>query len=93
MINLASNEYFKVISPKLLTAKIITLNFKEIRDGKPKAIMSYVKYARGLMARYIIQNRIQQVDDIKSFTEDGYKFNKSESTDTEWTFTRKSIKK
>ena len=89
LINLASNEYFKVIKKKNLEGTIITPAFKEARDGGFKMIGIYAKKARGLMSRYIIKNRIKNPEEIKSFCEEGYKFNKKLSTDTDWTFTRK----
>ena len=89
LINLASNEYFKVIQKKNLEGTIVTPAFKEARDGGFKMIGIYAKKARGLMSSYIIKNRIKNPEDIKEFNLDGYKFNKKLSTDTDWTFTRK----
>jgi len=89
LINLASNEYFKVIQKKNLKGTIITPAFKEARDGGYKMIGIYAKKARGLMSSYIIKNRISDPEDIQSFNLDGYKFNKKLSSDTGWTFTRK----
>jgi len=89
LINLASNEYFKVIKKKELNGTIITPAFKEARDGGFKMIGIYAKRARGLMSRYIIKNRIKDSEELKAFDLDGYKFNKKLSTDTDWTFTRK----
>jgi len=89
LINLASNEYFKVIQKKNLKGTIITPAFKEARDGGFKMIGIYAKKARGLMSNYIIKNRIKDPEEIKKFSLDGYKFNKKLSTDTDWTFTRK----
>ncbi len=89
LINLASNEYFKVIQKKNLNGTVITPAFKEARDDGFKIIGIYAKKARGLMSNYIIKNRIKDPQDIKSFSLDGYKFNKKLSTETDWTFTRK----
>jgi len=89
LINLASNEYFKVIQKKNLNGTIITPAFKEAKDGGYKMIGIYAKKARGLMSSYILKNRIKNPEDIKAFNMDGYKFNKKLSTDTNWTFTRK----
>lgn len=89
LINLASNEYFKVIQKKNIDGTIITPAFKEARDGGFKMIGIYAKKARGLMSRYIIKNRIKNPEEIKAFSLDGYKFNKNLSTATDWTFTRK----
>jgi len=89
LINLASNEYFKSVKPKELNAEIITPAFKEFKNGDYKMIGIYAKKARGLLSRYIIQNKLSDPEDIKLFNEDGYKFNKKLSKDTNWVFTRK----
>ncbi len=88
LINLASNEYFKVIKPKQLHANIITPAFKDNKNGEYKMIGIFAKKARGLMSRYIIQNRITSAEDIRSFDVDGYTFNPKMSDAKVWTFTR-----
>jgi len=88
LINLASNEYFKAIKPKLIKGEIITPVFKEIKGNEFKVITVYAKTARGLMSRFIIQNRIENPEDIKAFDTDGYIFNRELSTEKEWVFTR-----
>jgi len=90
LINLASNEYFKVVKPKVLQGEIITPSFKELKNGDYKMIGIYAKKARGLLSRYIIQNQLSDIKDIKSFNVDGYKFNKKLSSDNNWAFTRKT---
>ena len=90
LINLASNEYFKVINKKQLNAKIITPVFKDYKNGQYKIISFYAKKARGLMARYAAQNNIQDASELKQFDLDGYQFNPQESNDTEWLFLRKN---
>jgi len=89
LINLASNEYFKVVKPKELNGEIITPAFKELKNGDYKMIGIYAKKARGLLSRYIIQNQLSDIEDIKSFDVDGYSFNKKLSKDNNWVFTRK----
>lgn len=89
LINLASNEYFKSVRPKELNAEIITPAFKEFKNGDYKMIGIYAKKARGLLSRYIILNKLNDPEDIKSFSEDGYRFNKKLSKDNNWVFTRK----
>ena len=88
LINLASNEYSKVIKPKLIKGDIITPVFKEIKGNSFKVITVYAKTARGLMSRFIIKNRIENPEDIKAFDTDGYLFNQQLSTNKEWVFTR-----
>jgi len=89
LINLASNEYFKVVKPKVLEGEIITPAFKELKNGEYKMIGVYAKKARGLLSRYIIQNQLSDIEDIKSFDLEGYKFNKKVSKGNNWVFTRK----
>lgn len=89
LINLASNEYFKSVRPKELNAEIITPAFKEYKNGDYKMIGIYAKKARGLLSRYIIQNKLREPDDIKLFSEEGYRFNKKLSKENNWVFTRK----
>lgn len=88
IVNLASAEYYKVIKEKLLHTEVITPVFKEFKNGSYKVIMVYAKLARGLMTRYIIQNRISNKEDIKNFNVDGYVFSEALSNDKEWVFTR-----
>ncbi|MFQ3268899.1 MAG: cytoplasmic iron level regulating protein YaaA (DUF328/UPF0246 family) [Flavobacteriales bacterium] len=88
LLNLASNEYFKAVNKKTLRANLITPVFKDEKKGVLKVISFFAKKARGMMARYIIQNHITNVDEIKNFNLGGYAFNQSLSTDKEWVFTR-----
>lgn len=89
LINLASNEYFKSVKPKELNATIITPAFKEYKNGEYKMIGIYAKKARGLLSRYIIKNKLSDPEDLKSFNEEGYRFNKTLSKGNNWVFTRK----
>jgi len=74
LINLASDEYSKVIDKKIFKGNIITPIFKDNKNGVYKIISSYVKRARGSMARFIITNRISDIEELKRFDYDGYKF-------------------
>ncbi len=88
LINLASNEYFKSIDKKKLNAQIITPVFKDFKNGRYKMISFFAKKARGMMSRFILQNKLTKVEDLKHFEEDGYFFNDKLSTETSPTFTR-----
>lgn len=88
LINLASNEYFKSVKKKSLNAEIVTPVFKDEKNGQYKVISFFAKKARGMMAAYIIKNRIKKPEDIKSFDVAGYKFNAAASSETEWVFMR-----
>lgn len=88
LINLASNEYFKSVKPKQVAGRVITPQFKENKNGNYKILGVYAKRARGLMSRFIIQNRLETPDHIKDFTEDGYVFNPDLTQGDQWVFTR-----
>lgn len=88
LVNLASNEYFKAIDPKKLDAHIITIEFKETKNGQLKTIGLFAKYARGLMARYLIQNAIDTPEQLKDFNLEGYQFSCERSDDRVFVFTR-----
>lgn len=89
LINLASNEYFKSLQADAINAEIIVPVFKDYSKGKYKIISFFAKKARGLMSAYIIKNGLKDPEAIKAFNIDGYKFYKSESSDTNWVFQRK----
>ena len=88
VLNLASNEYFKSVDKKTLKARVITPVFKEVKAGVGKVIGFSAKRARGMMARYMIDNRLEKPEDLKSFDMDGYRYQKDQSNDNEWIFTR-----
>ena len=90
LINLASQEYFKAVKPKLLDANIITPIFKDWKNDRYKIISFYAKKARGMMASYIIKNRLQNPQGIKDFNEAGYSFNSELSNSKDFVFTRRS---
>ena len=88
ILNLASNEYFKAIDTKVIKNVVYSANFKQIKNGELKTIAIYSKKARGMMTRFIIENDINDIDDIKSFNYGGYMFHQELSTDKELIFTR-----
>ncbi|WP_417319367.1 peroxide stress protein YaaA [Emcibacter sp.] len=77
LVNCASNEYFKAVNQKMLNARVITPVFKQVKDGHARSLGMMAKRARGMMARYIIQNRIEDPEKLKKFDMDGYKFQPS----------------
>ncbi|MEM0953819.1 MAG: peroxide stress protein YaaA [Pseudomonadota bacterium] len=91
LVNLASNEYFKSVQPGVLNAEVITPVFKDMKGGKYRVISFFAKKARGQMARFAIEKRLQDVSGLKRFRQDGYRFNKAESTAREWVFTRDQV--
>ena len=88
LVNLASNEYFKSLQAKSIDADIVTPVFKDLKGDKYRVISFFAKKARGQMARYIIDQGLNQPDGLKKFRRDGYRYNKAESTARELVFTR-----
>ena len=88
LINLASNEYFSAINDSKLHARVITPTFKDLKNGKYKFISFYAKKARGLMASYIVKNRLKKLELLKDFNWTGYEFSEEESDGDQWVFLR-----
>ena len=88
LLNLASNEYFKSIDQSKINARIITPAFMDLKNDKYKIISFFAKKARGLMTRFVIKNRITNADQIKKFSEAGYKFNEAMSAENKPVFCR-----
>lgn len=88
LVNLASNEYFKAIHPKKLEAEVITPVFKQYNNGVYKVIALHAKRARGAMTHFMIKNKIDRVERIKTFNEAGYEYSDHLSSETEWVFVR-----
>jgi len=88
LINLASNEYFKAAQGSKLKARIITPIFKDWKTDQYKMISFYAKKARGLMSRYIIQNKLQEPEQIKQFDTEGYRYSEEMSSGDDWVFIR-----
>jgi len=88
IISLASNEYIKTIDSKELIGDFLTCDFKEVKNGTPKTIGLFAKRARGAMARFIIQNKIETPEELKDFKGDGYRFVDNLSDKTTFTFLR-----
>jgi cytoplasmic iron level regulating protein YaaA (DUF328/UPF0246 family) len=90
LVNLASEEYFSAVRPSVLEGDIVTPVFKEYRNGAWKIVSFFAKKARGQMAAWIIRERLSDVDALREFALDGYRFNKSLSKDHTLVFTRKA---
>ena len=88
LINLASNEYFKVIKKKALNAEIITPRFEDEKNGQYKVISFYAKKARGLMVKYAADNKLTNAEQLKQFDLAGYYYVDELSDDKTWTFRR-----
>ncbi len=88
LVNVASEEYFKAIDKKILQATVINCHFKDYKDEKLKTIIVYAKKARGIMARYIIENAVEKIEELKNFNHEGYAFDGNLSTENDFVFTR-----
>jgi len=88
LVNLASDEYYKSVKENQLNAQIIKPVFLDNKNGKYKVISFYAKKARGLMCRYLIQNRLTDIEQLKEFDLAGYCFDSASSTETEFVFKR-----
>lgn len=87
-LNLASQEYYKVIDTKALKVPVVDIDFKELKDGDYKIVAIYAKLARGLMTRYVIDNNAETLDDIKAFDYENYRFHEGLSKENHLVFTR-----
>ena len=88
LVNLASNEYLKAVKPKLLTGRLLQINFKEVKNGKARVIAVFAKRARGMMADYIVRNRLEESEALKGFDREGYRYSAGDSDEKQWTFVR-----
>jgi cytoplasmic iron level regulating protein YaaA (DUF328/UPF0246 family) len=79
LVNLASNEYFKAIDKKNQEGILISPVFKDYKNDKLKVISFYAKKARGTMARYLLENKIDSLEGIQAFAMDDYKFSEQET--------------
>jgi cytoplasmic iron level regulating protein YaaA (DUF328/UPF0246 family) len=90
IVSLASNEYIKAIKTVGLESDLLTCHFKELKDGEPKTIGLFAKRGRGMMARFMIQRRLETPEQLKDFNEDGYAFESSLSDELNYVFLRKN---
>ncbi|MDY7578560.1 peroxide stress protein YaaA [Herbaspirillum sp. RTI4] len=89
LLNLASEEYFKAVRPKVLEAQVITPVFEDWKNGKYKIISFYAKRARGLMARYAAVHAVKRPEDLLAFDSESYAYEAQASTATTWVFRRR----
>ena len=88
LVNLASNEYFKSVKTENLKCRLITPEFRDLKNGEYKMIQFFAKKARGLMVRYAIDHSISRPEDLKSFDYEGYSYNSKLSLSDKWVFSR-----
>ena len=90
LINLASNEYFGAIDRQRLSSDVITPVFRDAKNGQYKVISFYAKKARGMMSAWMVQQRLENAEDLKTFDMGGYRFNADLSDQRSWVFTRET---
>ena len=88
VVNLASNEYFKAVDTEALGRTVIEAKFLNVKDGKSRSLMYYAKHARGAMARWIMENKVDRADGLKDFNAGGYALDADASTDSALVFSR-----
>lgn len=88
LVNLASSEYFKVVDFSGINGRVVTPVFKDLKNGSYKVIMTWAKLARGMMSAYIMKDRIDTIEGLKSFAIEGYTYDEASSTDEELVFLR-----
>ncbi len=89
LVNLASVEYFKSVNVGILWGSVLNIHFRQDRAGEVRTIALLAKRARGMMARFAVKNRVDDVEGLKDFVEDGYYFDGVLSDDNNWVFVRK----
>ena len=89
IVNLASEEYFKVVDRKALKARVVNCVFEDYKGGKYKIISFHAKRARGLMLRYAIENKLTSVDALEGFDAESYSFESEASTPDRLVFRRR----
>ena len=89
LVNLASDEYSKAALTRALAARVVTPQFREEKDGRYKMVSFYAKRARGLMAAWMVRNRVEAPETLKDFRGEGYAFNRKLSTPDTLVFTRR----
>ncbi|CAG4928200.1 peroxide stress protein YaaA [Paraburkholderia saeva] len=89
LVNCASTEYFRSVKPKLLDAPVVTPVFEDWKGGRYKVISFHAKRARGMMARYAVETRLDAPEALKGFDSGGYAFDASASNHSTYVFRRR----
>lgn len=88
LVNCASQEYFGAADTKALKLRVITPQFLETKDGRPRIVSFFAKRARGAMARYVVENHLTDPDDLRGFAAGGYAYDADLSDGDKWAFVR-----
>jgi cytoplasmic iron level regulating protein YaaA (DUF328/UPF0246 family) len=90
LVNCASEEYFKSVKAKRLDAPVITPVFEDWKGGRYKVISFHAKRARGMMARFVVESRLEAPEALKAFSAEGYRFDAGASNDNTYVFRRRA---
>jgi len=88
LVNCASQEYFGAVPVKVLTPRLITPVFMEDKGAGPKIVSFFAKRARGAMARHVVRNKVRDLDGVRAFDTDGYRYRPEMSDDHRLVFVR-----
>ncbi|MFC3606307.1 peroxide stress protein YaaA [Stutzerimonas tarimensis] len=88
LLNLASNEYFGSVKRQALSARVIDTEFRDLKNGEYRIISFYAKKARGLMARHVIKHRVRDLQALRQFDAEGYRFSAERSSEDRLVFLR-----
>ena len=91
LVNLASAEYFRVVDEKRLAGEVVTPVFKDWSSGEYKIVSFFAKRARGMMARFVVEQRPRRPAELRDFASDGYRYDAKRSTAATLVFTRKRV--
>jgi cytoplasmic iron level regulating protein YaaA (DUF328/UPF0246 family) len=88
LINLASNEYFDAVDASRVDARIVTPTFKDLKNGRYRFMSFFAKRARGMMASYLVKNRVSTLKALREFDWGGYYYSEEMSQGDDWVFLR-----
>ncbi len=91
LINLASNEYFSVLQPENIEGRVINVQFKDLKNGTYRFMSYYGKRARGLMASYMVKERVTTLKALRAFDWQGYAYSPEQSSENDWVFLRDRV--
>jgi cytoplasmic iron level regulating protein YaaA (DUF328/UPF0246 family) len=88
IVDLSSQEYIRAVRREDLDLPVITPVFRDFRNGRWRSVAMYAKHQRGAMARFIVTRRITDPEELKGYTNDGYRYDPDGSTAEQWAFVR-----
>jgi cytoplasmic iron level regulating protein YaaA (DUF328/UPF0246 family) len=88
VLNLASQEYFAAVKGQLPGVRVVDVEFREPGPKGPRFVSFSAKRARGMMARWLCEHHVSDVEAMRDFDSDGYRFDTTESEADRWRFVR-----